>query len=487
MFILFNGMGFKIMKKIDQNKIKKIHFIGIGGTSMSGLAHIALNKGFRISGSDMRPCAYTEKFEKGGHHISIGHSGENIPSDCDLVVYTAAINNNNPEMVEAARRGLPIMQRKEFLGYLTTIYPNTIAVSGTHGKTTTSSMISMMLLHAHLDPTISVGGTIPEIDSNFRVGSSDYFVTEACEFVDSFLYSRHRIAIILNVEEDHLDYFTGGIEQIRASFLKFAQIVPEDGLLILNGDDKELSFIKDRCKCQVITFGFNPGNDFRVINIQYNSMGLPSFDIYKHGKFYGHFKLIIPGLHNIQNALASIICGDYIGISKDSMQQGFMCFRGAKRRFEQRGYVNGVRVFEDYAHHPTEVKITIEACRNYEHRKLWVVFQPHTYSRVYYFFDEFAEALGICDFLIMNDIYSDREANAWGVSSEMLAEAVKERYGTASTCISSFEDIANFLVERVQPGDLVLVAGSQSINQVAFMLVDRLKALALDDIAASVE
>jgi UDP-N-acetylmuramate--alanine ligase len=363
------------MKNTGLQKGKKIHFIGIGGTSMSGLAHIALHKGFQISGSDMRPCVYTEKFEREGYHIAIGHRAENIPNDCDLVVYTAAINNNNPEMVEAARRGLPIMQRKEFLGYLTSLYPYTIAVSGTHGKTTTSSMISMMLLHGDLDPTISVGGTIPEIDNNFRVGNSDYFVTEACEYVDSFLHSKHQIGIILNVEEDHLDYFKDGIDQIRTSFMKFAQIVPKDGLLVLNGDDKELAFIKEACDCQIITFGQDPGNDYRVMNIKYNSLGLPDFDIYKYGKLFGHFKLAIPGHHNIENALASIICGDYLGISTDSIGKTLAQFQGAKRRFELRGDVNGVKVYEDYAHHPTEVKITIEACRNYDHRKLWVVFQ----------------------------------------------------------------------------------------------------------------
>lgn len=475
------------MKSVDPLKIKKIHFIGIGGTSMSGLAHIALHKGFQISGSDMRPCAYTDKFESEGYSIAIGHRAENIPNDCDLVVYTAAIQSSNPEMVEAANRGLPIMQRKEFLGYLTTLYPGTIAVSGTHGKTTTASMISMMLLHADLDPTISVGGTIPEIDSNFRVGNSDYFVTEACEYVDSFLYSQHQIAVILNVEEDHLDYFKGGIEQIRASFLKFAQIVPRDGLLVLNGDDENLSFIKESCECKVLTFGLNPGNDFQVTDIQYNSVGLPQFDVYKHGQLFGHFESVIPGLHNVLNALASIICCDFLGVSKETMQHTLLNFSGAKRRFEPRGEVNGIKVFEDYAHHPTEVKITIQACRNYEHRRLWVVFQPHTYSRVYYFFDEFAEALGICDYLIMNDIYSDREANAWGVSSEMLAEAVTERYDTPAVCISKFEDIVDFLAEQLQPGDFVLVAGSQSINQVAYMLVDKLKASTLDETAATVE
>lgn len=475
------------MKKTELTQVKKIHFIGIGGTSMSGLAHIALHKGFEISGSDMRPCIYTEKLEKEGHRVIIGHHAENIPDDCDLVVYTPAINESNPELQEAKRRGLPLMQRKEFLGWLTSLYPCTIAVSGTHGKTTTSSMISMMLLNAGLDPTISVGGTIPEIDNNYRVGSSEYFVTEACEFVDSFLHSVHRIAVILNVEEDHLDYFKGGIEQIRASFLKFAQIVPEDGLLILYGDDPNLSFIKEECRCKVLTFGLGEHNDYIVTDIEYNSVGQPTFSVLKQGRLLGRFSLSIPGRHNATNALAAIICGDYLGIPLESIQNTLHEFKGARRRFEFRGEVNGIKVFEDYAHHPTEVEITIEACRNYKHRKLWVVFQPHTYSRVYYFFDQFVKALGTCDFLVMNDIYSDREANAWGVSSEMVSQAVTEKYGTPAVTISKFEDIVAFLADRLQPGDLVLVAGSQSINKVAFMLVDKLKELAAEQVAASID
>lgn len=474
-------------EKTELSQVRKIHFIGIGGTSMSGLAHIALQKGFKISGSDMRPCIYTEKLEKEGHRVFIGHRAENIPDDCDLVVYTPAINESNPELKEAFRRGLPVMQRKEFLGWLTSLYPCTIAVSGTHGKTTTSSMISMMLLNAGLDPTISIGGTIPEIDSNYRFGNSQYFVTEACEFVDSFLHSVHRIAVILNVEEDHLDYFKGGIRQIRSSFLKFAQIVPKDGLLILNGDDPSLSFIKEECDCKVYTFGLERHNDFTVTGIRYSPLGLPEFSVLKQGKLLGHFRLSVPGRHNVLNALAAIVCGDYLNIPLESIKKTLSNFKGARRRFEFRGEVNGIKVFEDYAHHPTEVEITIEACRNYKHRKLWVVFQPHTYSRVHYFFDQFVKALGTCDFLVMNDIYSDREANAWGVSSEMVARTVTERYGTPAVSISSFEDIVSFLAARLQPGDLVLVAGSQSINQVAFMLVDKLKEMVSEQIAVSID
>lgn len=463
------------MENINFKNIKKIHFVGIGGTSMSGLAHIASHKNLQISGSDMRPCSYTDKLAKEGHTIKIGHSADNIPIDCDLVVYTAAINKNNPELIEAQRRGLPMMQRSEFLGYLTKLYPKTIAVSGTHGKTTTSSMIALMLLNADFDPTISIGGTISEIDGNYKVSNSEYFVTEACEYVDSFLKSKHFIATISNVEEDHLDYFKGGISQIRQSFLKFAQIVPKDGLLIINGDDKEIAFIADACNCNIIRFGLGQDNDYYAANITYNLLGQPEFDVFKCKEFFGHFKLIIPGQHNVLNALTAIICADFLGISIASMQDTLFHFKGTKRRFEFRGEVNNIKVFEDYAHHPTEVKVTVQACHNYEHNKLWVVFQPHTFSRTYDFFDEFTEALSHCDFLIMNDIYSDREANAWGISSEMVATEVTEKYGIAAVCISKFTDIVDYLIKNLQPGDFVLVAGSQSINQVAFMLVDKLK------------
>lgn len=465
------------MGQIDYSKIKKVHFIGIGGTSMSGLAHIASTKNLQITGSDMRACPYTDKLIEEGFDVTIGHATTNIPLDCDLVVYTAAINKNNAELKEALRRHIPIVQRSEFLGYLTSLYPKTLAAAGTHGKTTTSSMLSLLLLDAGLDPSVSIGGTLKELGGNYRIGNSDYFVTEACEYVDSFLKSHHDIAIISNVEPDHLDYFTGGIDQIRHSFLEFAKILPADGLLVLNGDDKELSFIAQHCRAPVYTFGLGDDNDYYATNIIYSPLGIPEFDVIKSGNFLGHFQLQIPGEHNVLNALSTIVCGDFLKIPVESIQKTLQRFGGTKRRFEFRGEVNGIKVYEDYAHHPTEVKVTIEACHNYEQKRLWVVFQPHTYSRTYDFFDEFSEALSNCDFLIMNDIYSDREVNLWDISSEMVAEEVQKTYGTPAVCIKKFTDIVDYLTERLQPGDFVLVAGSQSINQVAFMLVDRLNEL----------
>lgn len=463
------------MNKFNLNDIKKIYFVGIGGTSMSGLALMSKYNGFDVSGSDMRPCSYTDKLLKNNIPVIIGHNKENVPKDCDLVVYSAAIKQNNVELCTAREYGIPLMERSYFLGKLSQFYPKTIAVSGTHGKTTTSSLTSLMLYNAGMDPSVSIGGTLEQIGGNSRMGQSEYFVVEACEFVDSFLHTAHYIGTILNIEEDHLDYFTGGIQQITESFLKFAQILPKEGLLIANGDDPRVTeFIIPNVQANVITFGLGENNDWQARNIQYDKLGKPAFDAYKNDEFYGRFNLNIPGLHNVMNSLSVIACGDHLGIGKDIIQNTFAEFKGAKRRFEFRGEVGGVRVFEDYAHHPTELRVTIEACKNYEHNKLWVVFQPHTYSRTFFLFDEFVKAVKEADEVIFNDIYSDREANDWNIYSEDLAKKVTQNYGIPSEVITDFNDIVNYLCRNVSEGDFILVAGSQSINQVAYDLVEAL-------------
>ena len=245
--------------------------------------------------------------------------------------------------------------------------------------------------------------------------------------------------------------------------MEFAKILPADGLLVLNGDDKELSFIAQHCRAPVYTFGLGDDNDYYATNIIYSPLGIPEFDVIKSGNFLGHFQLQIPGEHNVLNALSTIVCGDFLKIPVESIQKTLRRFGGTKRRFEFRGEVNGIKVYEDYAHHPTEVKVTIEACHNYEQKRLWVVFQPHTYSRTYDFFDEFSEALSNCDFLIMNDIYSDREVNLWDISSEMVAEEVQKTYGTPAVCIQKFTDIVDYLTERLQPGDFVLLPGLKAL------------------------
>lgn len=462
--------------KFDLNNVKKIYFVGIGGTSMSGLALMSKSNGFDVSGSDMRPCSYTEKLEKHGVTVLIGHRKENVPRDCDLVVYSAAIHQDNVELVTAKDYGIPLMERSYFLGKLSHFYPKTIAVSGTHGKTTTSSLTALMLYNAMMDPSVSIGGTLEQLGGNSRMGESEYFVIEACEFVDSFLHTQHFIGTVLNIEEDHLDYFTGGIEQIAQSFLKFAQILPQEGLLIANGDDPYVkSKVIPYVRCHVTTFGIGEENEWRAVNIRYDKHGKPTFDVLKQGALYGTFSLRIPGKHNVMNALSVIACGDFLQIAGEVIQRTFSEFAGARRRFEFCGEVEGVKVFEDYAHHPTELRVTIEACKNYEHNKLWVVFQPHTYSRTFFLFDQFVDAVKEADEVIFNDIYSDREANDWNIYSEDLAERVSTKHNIPCEVITKFSDIVEYLCKNVVPGDFVLVAGSQSINQVAHDLVGALE------------
>lgn len=462
------------LEKMLNKKINLVHFIGIGGTSMSGLAMILMNRGIAISGSDMKSSSYTEKLIEKGAKVYIGHDEKNIGDNCDLVVYSAAINKSNPEMIKAQKLNIPLIERSDFLGALTRDFPQTIAVSGTHGKTTTSSMIASLLYNFDLDPTVSIGGSLDLIGGNYRVGESQYFVTEACEYVDSFLKSQHEIGIILNIELDHIDYFKD-LEQMKSSFRSFSKIIPKEGLLIANGDMKDVVEVVKDLDCNVITFGLKDNCQWRAVNIKYDDLGKPTFDVYNKGSLFGSFSLSIPGEHNILNALASIICANHLGISKDTIAYTLQSFGGAHRRFEFRGEVEGIKVFEDYAHHPTELKVTVQACTNYEYNKLWIVFQAHTYSRVYYFFDEFVNSFKGADFVIVNDIYSDREANSYNIHAEDLAKAVEKRLGIPTKHISEFKDIVKYLVDNTVRDDFVLVAGSQTINQVAFDLVNSLK------------
>ncbi|MCL1912724.1 MAG: UDP-N-acetylmuramate--L-alanine ligase [Eubacteriaceae bacterium] len=463
------------MQQFNLSNLQKIYFIGIGGTSMSGLALMSQSKGLEVCGSDMRAGSYTDKLIEKGVPVIIGHDPSNVPLDCDLVVYSAAIRPTNVEYIAAEKAGIPMMERSFYLGLISNMFPDTIAVSGTHGKTTTSSLCSLMLLRAGLDPSISIGGTLDQIGGNYRVGDSNYFVIEACEFVDSFLHTTHNRAIILNIEEDHLDYFTEGIEQIKSSFTKFANILPEDGLLIANIDDPQVVEILPSIKCNRIeTFSISSEATWTANNIVFDSLGKPKYDVHYNGEFYGSLELNIPGVHNIMNSLSVVALGHDLGIPTQTIAESFLEFYGAKRRFQFHGEPRGVKIFEDYAHHPTELQVTIAACKNYEHEKLWVVFQPHTYSRTFFLFDGFVNACAEADEVIFNDIYSDREANDWNIYSEDVTEKVKEKYGVPASVITEFEDIVSYLCENTKPGDLVLVAGSQTINQVA---VDLVKAL----------
>ena len=408
------------MYKIDFQKPIHIHFIGIGGISMSGLAEILLEEGFTVSGSDAKESPLTRKLESEGAHICYGQKAENITDDIDCVVYTAAISRTNPELIEAVAHKIPMLTRAELLGQLMKNYDTPIAVSGTHGKTTTTSMISHILLEGKVDPTISVGGILKAIGGNIRVGSSETFLTEACEYTNSFLHFFPKISVILNIEEDHLDFFKD-LEDIRHSFHQFAALLPSDGTLVINGEITDYPEIYQGLDCNVVTYGPSADFDYSASDISYDEEGHVSFDLAKHGEKAGRITLSVTGDHNVSNALASIAVAELLDIPMDTIKKGLLSFTGTDRRFEYKGTFDGVTVVDDYAHHPTEIKATLKAAQHYPHNSVWCVFQPHTYTRTKAFFHEFAEALSHADHLVLADIYAARETDTLGISSADLA------------------------------------------------------------------
>lgn len=457
------------MYKIDFQKPIHIHFIGIGGISMSGLAEILLEEGFTVSGSDAKESPLTRKLESEGAHICYGQKAENITDDIDCVVYTAAISRTNPELIEAVAHKIPMLTRAELLGQLMKNYDTPIAVSGTHGKTTTTSMISHILLEGKVDPTISVGGILKAIGGNIRVGSSETFLTEACEYTNSFLHFFPKISVILNIEEDHLDFFKD-LEDIRHSFHQFAALLPSDGTLVINGEITDYPEIYQGLDCNVVTYGPSADFDYSASDISYDEEGHVSFDLAKHGEKAGRITLSVTGDHNVSNALASIAVAELLDIPMDTIKKGLLSFTGTDRRFEYKGTFDGVTVVDDYAHHPTEIKATLKAAQHYPHNSVWCVFQPHTYTRTKAFFHEFAEALSHADHLVLADIYAARETDTLGISSADLAEEAA-KLGTDSHYFPSFAEIESFLKENCRPGDLLITMGAGDIVTVGEDLI----------------
>ncbi|MCI8418087.1 MAG: UDP-N-acetylmuramate--L-alanine ligase [Lachnospiraceae bacterium] len=453
-----------------QNPIH-IHFIGIGGISMSGLAEILLEEHFTISGSDRKASPLTELLEAKGAHIFIGQRGENIRPGCDLVVYTAAIHEDNPEYARALELGIPMLSRAQLLGQLMTNYQTAIAVSGTHGKTTTTSMISSILMKADTDPTISVGGILPLIGGNIRVGKSQTFLTEACEYTNSFLHFHPTIGIILNIEEDHMDFFKD-LADIRSSFHRFAGLLPKDGLLIINSAIESWEEITQHIACPTVTCGFLPTDTYQAKDITYDAQALPSFTLVKSGVPQGTVALGVPGLHNVQNALAALALADALSISWETACKGLLEFTGTERRFQYKGEVQGFTILDDYAHHPTEIRATLEAAARYPHREIWCVFQPHTYTRTKAFLQDFAQALSLADHVILTDIYAARETDTLGISSQTLAEQLKA-LSTDTYYFSTFSEIEKFLLKKCLHGDLCITMGAGDVVNIAESLISR--------------
>lgn len=459
---------------ILEDTSKKIHMIGIGGVSMSGIADILLSMGFTISGSDMTKSTITDRLEMQGIKIYIGHNADNVKNS-DVVVYTAAIKQDNPEIVEAKRLGLTLFERSEFLGAMTALYKETIAISGTHGKTTTTSMLASIFLQAKKDPSIQVGADLKILDNlNYRVGKSDFFIVEACEYVRSFLKFFPKTEIVLNIEEDHLDCYKD-LADIKETFNQFLDIPNEDGLLILNADDSDCLDISKNHRATVLTFGIkNENADWIAKSIMLNDDGTYSFDAISNNEKYPslqNVRLGIMGYHNIYNALSTIACAKAYNIDDESIIKGIFEFKGASRRFELVGTVNGAKIYDDYAHHPTEIMATLKSAKNIKANKVWAVFQPHTYSRTYTLFDEFVKAFENADHVIIADIYAAREKDTGIVSSEKLANEINN-YSKNCIYIKELADIATYLKENVSSNDVVLTIGAGTITKIGRELIN---------------
>lgn len=456
---------------IQLSAYKNIHCIGIGGVGLSAIAEILLSRGYRVSGSDMKQSDITERLAEKGAEIYIGHRAENV-EDAELIVYSAAIAEENPEIARAREKNIPLAGRAEVLGILMDEFKNSIAISGTHGKTTTTSMVSLILKNAALDPTILVGGNLAEIGGNVKVGESEYFVTEACEYRDSFLELRPRIEVILNIDSDHLDYFKD-IDHIVSSFDKFAKAVPQDGKVIAYDANPFVSrVIKDIPSA--ITYGYGSSCTYRIADVSFDAEGMPSFDVYFNGENLGTVNLAVPGEHNILNAVGAFACCHQLGVDAKVIIATLDKFRGTERRFDIVGTTkNGVKIVDDYAHHPTEIRATLSAAQNIPHNRLWCLFQPHTYTRTLALFDDFADSFAETDILVLAEIYAAREKNIYEITSEKLAEEIKSRHPEKKVYyLDTLEDIASYVRKNAQEGDLVITMGAGDIYKVGEMVME---------------
>ncbi len=449
------------------NNIKRIHFIGIGGSGMCPLAEILHSEGFEITGSDCNESDTLERIKKYDIPVFMGHKAENI-NGAELVVYTAAVKSDNVELLSAKEQNIPCLERSIMLGIVTRRYNRSIAISGTHGKTTTTAMLSQVLIGSGFDPTAIIGGKLPYIGGNSYVGQSDIVVCEACEYVDTFLQLTPFISVILNIDADHLDYFKT-LDNIKKSFNKFSKQTSR--LLVINGDDQNvLDAVKD-VGVPKISYGFDKSNDYYADNLEVTRGAYEKFDLFHHGEKLCTIEMIVPGKHNIYNALATAATAHYLGATPKQISENLHKFSGVHRRFEILGAPCGITVADDFAHHPTELTATLNAAMNMGFKKVWAVFQPHTYSRTAILLDDFAKALSIPNVAIISEILAVRETNTYNIYNTDLGKKIEN-----SVCIDSFEDITKYVVENAQEGDLILTMGGGNIYMCANMILKALNA-----------
>ena len=444
---------------------RKGHLIGIGGVSMSPLAEVLAEAGLVITGSDINDSANVEHLRSKGIRVFIGHSADHIPADAEFVVRTAAARDNNPEVVEAHRRGIPVFERTQAWGAIMKDYRNSLCISGTHGKTTTTSMCTHILMAAERDPTVMIGGTLPLLHAAHRVGTGDTIVMEACEYYNSFLSFSPTVAVILNIEPDHLDFFKD-IEDIKASFRKFASLVPPHGFIVANAEDKNTMDALKPLERDIFTFGMNKGADVYAANIQRHGAET-EFDVIYGEEVYTHVNLRVPGDHNIKNALAASAATICLGCSPSAIRYGLAGFAGANRRFEFKGKFNGADIYDDYAHHPRELQVLLDAVEPLGYRRVIVVFQPHTYSRTKSFFNEFVEQLKRPDFTYLAEIYAAREKNTLGISSADIARELPNGQFFADN-----SELEKTLRAVASPGDIILTVGAGDVYRIGEKLLE---------------
>lgn len=438
---------------------KRGHLIGIGGVSMSPLAEVLCDAGLVISGSDIAESERTSHLREKGIKIFIGHDAENITSDIDFVVRTAAAHDDNPEIVRAKELGIPVFERTQAWGAIMRGYKNALCISGTHGKTTTTSMCTHILMAAEKDPTVMIGGTLPLLKAGHRVGAGDTIIMESCEYYNSFLSFFPTVAVILNIEEDHLDFFSG-IEEIKQSFREFASHVPEDGYVVVNHDDENtMDAVRDLDR-NIVTFGLTAKADVYAKNV-IRIGSLTKFDIMYKGKLLDTVTIHVPGVHNLKNALAAAAASICLGIKPTAIKYGLAGFSGAGRRFEFKGKFNGADIYDDYAHHPGELKALLDAVESLGYKRTIVIFQPHTYTRTMALFYDFVRQLKRPDIVYLAEIFAAREKNLLGISSADLAEKID-----GARFFKTFEEIENDLRKTAQPGDLILTVGAGNVYKI---------------------
>jgi UDP-N-acetylmuramate--alanine ligase len=459
-------------------KIQRIHFVGIGGIGMSGIAEVLLTLGYKVSGSDLKRTSVTERLEKMGARFAEGHSPENI-ADAGVVVISSAVSKSNPEVIEARRRHVPVIPRAEMLAELMRLKYG-IAIAGMHGKTTTTSMVAAILQAGDLDPTVVVGGRVDALGSNARYGKSQYMVAEADESDRSFLKLSPIVAVVTNIDREHMDCYRD-MEDVEQTFLDFMDRVPFYGTVIACNDNAPLRALLANVQRRVYTYGTEPDSDFHITTETTECGTTPApmshFRVRYRNRDLGHFDLHVPGAHNVLNATGAIAVGMGLDVEISHIREALASFRGVDRRFQFKGEAGGVRVFDDYGHHPTEIKATLAAARDCKFRRVHVIFQPHRYSRTQLLQNEFAVAFGDADSVCMLDIYAASEQPIAGVTAERLAQAVSKNTGNAHYC-PSFDDAISAAIEAAQPGDMILTLGAGSVSQLGTQIVERLQARA---------